>query len=210
MLRKIRSPKLLSLTACVLISVSLLVCFFIIPSVSSHNVRLEQELASHFLQHQTVKLDAAQAAAQVQQTGRLSLATGDMSFDLELTPHDMRGAGYRAEEFGDNGSVRTIDTGPVRTFKGQVLGVDGGQARFTIDESIVEGMIITPEERYYVEPASRYSKLAKTTDYVIYKESDVLTSSVGECGETMNEQLNQRVKTITAHRHSDIHNEINA
>src|SRR5947208_7332780 len=144
MLRKVRSPKLLSLTTCVLISVSLLVCFFIIPSVSRHNGRLEQELASHFLQHQTLKLDAAQAAAQVQQTGRLSLATEGVSFELELTPHDMRGAGYRAEEFGDNGLVRSIDTGPVRTFKGQVQGIEGGQARFTIDRSVVEGMIITP------------------------------------------------------------------
>src|SRR2546427_245945 len=210
MLRKVRSPKLLSLTTCALISVSLLVCFFIIPSVSSHNVRLEQELASHFLQHQTVKLDAAQAAAQVQQTGRLSLATGDVSFDLELTPHDLRGAGYRAEEFGDNGLVRRIDTGPVRTFKGQVQGIEGGQARFTIDRSVVEGMIITPEERYYVEPASRYSKAAKTTDYVIYKESDVLTSSVGACGVTMNEQVNQRAKSISAPLHSDNLKGINA
>src|SRR5947208_6996670 len=124
MLRKVRSPKLLSLTTCVLISVSLLVCFFIIPSVSSHNGRLEQELASHFLQHQTLKLDAAQAAAQVQQTGRLSLATADVSFDLELTPHDMRAAGYRAEEFGAGGMGHPINTGPVRTFKGTAQGTE--------------------------------------------------------------------------------------
>src|SRR5256712_302956 len=210
MLREVRSPKLLSLTTCVRISVALVVCFFIIPSVSRPNGRLEQELASHFLQHQTLKLDAAQAAAQVQQTGRLSLATEGVSFELELTPHDMRGAGYRAEEFGDNGLVRRIDTGPVRTFKGQVQGIEGGQARFTIDRSVVEGMIITPEERYYVEPASRYSKAAKTTDYVIYKESDVLTSSVGACGVTMNEQVNQRAESISAPLHSDNLKGINA
>ena len=127
MLRKIRSPKFLSLTTCVLISVSLLVCFFIIPSVSSHNGRLEQELAGHFLQHQTLKLDAAQAAAQVRATGRLSLNATDLSFDLELTPHDMRAAGYRAEEFGAGGVGHPIDTGPVRTFNGTAQGSERGE-----------------------------------------------------------------------------------
>src|SRR5436309_2284149 len=203
MLRKVRSPKLLSLTTCVLISVSLLVCFFIIPSVSSHNGRLEQELAGHFLHHQTLKLDAAQAAAQVQQTGRLSLATADMSFELELTPHDMRAAGYRAEEFGAGGVGHPINTGPVRTFKGTAQGTEKGEklaqvgaARFTIDDGGIEGLIITPAERYFVEPARNYSNEASGSDYVMYKESDVVASSSGACGVTKSELVNKRAEAI--------------
>jgi hypothetical protein len=124
------------------------------------SIRFQQDLGSRFLQYQTLKLDAATTAAQVQQTGRMSLATSDLSFDLELTPHDMRAPGYRAEEFGSNGVARPVDTGPVRTFKGVARGTMNGQnlpqlgqARFTIDEDKIEGLIITPAERYFVEPA---------------------------------------------------------
>src|SRR5258705_13562229 len=77
----------------------LLGCFIFTSRALSQSARLAQDLDRHFLQHQTIKLDAASMATQVQQTGRMSLAAGDVSFDLELVPHDMRGVGYRAEEF---------------------------------------------------------------------------------------------------------------
>ena len=57
-------------------------------------------------------------------------------------------------------------------------------------------MIITPEERYYVEPASRYSKAAKVTDYVMYKESDVIADSTGWCGVTMSEEVNHKAEGL--------------
>jgi hypothetical protein len=202
MVRKFASHKFLSLTA-ILCFPLLITYFFFTPVVSSREMRLTQDLARHFVQHQLLTLDATSMAAQVRQTGRMSLATPDLSFDLELVPHDIRTAGYRAEEFGSNGVARPLDPGPVRTFKGLAHGTEQGarlpqvgQARFTIDDSGVEGLIITPSKHYFVEPARKYSKEAKAADYVIYKESDVLTSSGAHCGVTLSETVAQKAAEI--------------
>jgi hypothetical protein len=141
--------------------------------------------------------------AQVRETGRLSLVSSSMNFDLQLTPHDMRGPEYRAEVFGSDGMAHVIDPGPVRTFKGNAQGKENGKtlpqigaARFTIDENAIEGLIITPSENYYVEPARKYSTQANAADYVIYRESDVVANSSGACGITMSEQVNQKAEAF--------------
>ena len=171
--------------------------------MSSNSTALEAELSHHFRQHQTFKLDTTAAAAQVRTTGRLSLATSEMSFDLELVPHDMRAVDYRAEEIGADGVVRQVDTGPVRTFKGTARGTVRGEmlpqigaARFTIDEVGIEGLIVTPAEHYFVEPARNYSKEATASDYVIYKKSDVVPSSSGSCGVTLSEMVGQNAEVV--------------
>ncbi len=179
-------------------------CYLFTPTVSSQSTRLTQDLESHFFQHQSLKLDAAAVKAQVQTTGHISLVMSDARFDLELTAHDMRGAGYRAEEFGADGVARPVDIGPVRTFKGHARRTEKGnelevgEARFTIDETRIEGLIITSAERYFVEPARNYSTAASASDYVIYKESEVVASSAGGCGVTLSEQVNQKVAAVGA------------
>src|SRR5688572_26557182 len=198
MVRKFGSHNFLSLTGSLLLAL-LIIYFFFTPKASSREMKLTQDLAQHFVQHQRLTLDVAATAAQVRQTGRMSLAASDLKFDLDLVPHDIRAADYRAEEFGADGVGRRIDPGPVRTFKGVARGTEHGvrlgqlgQARFTVDERGVEGMIITPAEHYFVEPARKYSKEANVADYVIYKESDVLTSSTGDCGVTLSETVAQK------------------
>ena len=66
-----------------------------------------------------------------------------------------------------------------------------------MDEPGVEGLIITPTDHYFVEPARKYSKAATTTDYVIYRESDVVTNSGAECGVTLSEKVTQKVEEIS-------------
>src|SRR5688572_26501018 len=206
MVRKFGSHKLLSLTASLLFTL-LIIYFFFTPRVSSRELKLTQDLAQHFVHHNRFTLDVTATAAQVRQTGRMSLAASDLRFDLELVPHDIRAAGYRAEEFGSDGVGRPIDTGPVRTFKGIAHGTEQGvrlaqvgQARFTIDDKGLEGLIITPAEHYFVESARKYSKEARGTDYVIYKESDVVARSSGECGVTLSEQLNHKAESLSSSR----------
>ena len=116
--------------------------FFITSIAASSSTKLNQDLALHFFRYQTIQLDAAAVAAQVRRTNKLSLSTSDTSFDLELTPHDLRAAGYRAEEFGA-GSSQPLDIGDVRTFKGTARGSEKGEqlpqlgtARFTSGRSL--------------------------------------------------------------------------
>src|SRR5438445_32723 len=158
MLPKLHCLKLLRPTACLLFSLFVFAGFLFTPVVSSNSTKLKQDLDRHFLQHQIVKLDSRTVTAQVLATGRMSLVIADTSFDLDLTPHDMRGAGYRAEEFRADGVVQTIDSELARTFRGNAYGTEKGEkfpqvgeARFTIDENTIEGLIITPAENYFVE-----------------------------------------------------------
>src|ERR1700682_2909205 len=63
------------------------------------NTRVPQQQIEKLLKHhETLQMDAADAARQVRENGRLLLATPTQSFELELTPHDLRAANYRAEE----------------------------------------------------------------------------------------------------------------
>jgi len=54
-----------------------------------------------------------------------------------------------------------------------------------------------------VEPAGNYSSAAGASDYVLYKESDVVTSSAGNCGVTLSEQVNEKATAVRARFHQD-------
>jgi len=186
--RKITSHARLSLIVSVCFACVVLALFRFAPAASSRSAALNHDLNQHFLKHELLQLSAATVSQQMRDTGRVSLASADLKFDLELAPHDLRSSDYRAEVFGADGVGHAIDVGPVHTFKGRARGSQGGiqlpqlgEARFTIDETVVEGLIITPTAHYFVEPARNFSKSAMTTEYVIYNASDVVTNSTGEC-----------------------------
>ena len=100
-----------------------------------------------------------------------------------------------AEAWGDKG-VTVLERAPVRTYKGTVQGLPGAQARMTIDEETVEGLIITPSELFFLEPSQRFSGSAAKTDFVFYAASDV-KESAGECGNTMAEMVAQHSANVS-------------
>src|ERR1700737_3689856 len=68
------------------------------PKTAPNSTVPQQQIEKLLKHHEGLQLDAAQAARQVRESGRLLLATPTQSFELELTPHDLRAANYRAEE----------------------------------------------------------------------------------------------------------------
>lgn len=157
----------------------------------------DQEITQQLRRYDLLQLDAADVAEQVRQTGQLSLLTSAGTFDLSLRPYDIRAANYRAEEVGAVGTEQVLERSPVKTYKGIVRGLAGAQARFTIDGKIIEGLIITPTHKYFIEPASRYPSSAGRQDYVVYKESDVIQDFVGSCPFKLSEQLRSEVGRIS-------------
>jgi hypothetical protein len=155
-----------------------------------------RDLDRVFSRHDRLSLDPGQIEKQVKQTRSLTLTTSRGTFEMTLEPHDLRAPGYVAEAWGDNGSVRVLEHTPVRTYKGTVKGQPGAQARMTIDEGTVEGLIVTPSELFFLEPAKRYSNSAAKTDFVFYSESD-LKESPGECGNTMAEMVGQHSTNVS-------------
>lgn len=148
-----------------------------------------RDLDRVFSRHERLTLDPGQIQRQVKQTRSLTLTTSRGTFEMTLEPHDMRAPGYVAEAWGDNG-VTVLERAPVRTYKGTVEGLPGAQARMTIDEGTVEGLIVTPSELFFLEPSKRFSGSAAKTDFVFYAASDV-KESAGECGTTMAQIVDQ-------------------
>jgi len=156
----------------------------------SNKLRYQQDIAQTFSRHEELKLDAAAAADQVRQFGHLSLRTATRDFEMELRPNELRSPKYHAQE-NVNGVEREVPRTPVTTFKGTVDGFAGADARFTIDGNKVEGMILTSNESYFVEPASKYSAVADTSDYLLYAASDVRPDITKSCADTLDEQVNK-------------------
>lgn len=166
---------------------------------SAHpGVQAQQEFQRYFRKYEVAQLARPAVADQVRKTGSLSISTPSHHFELELALNDLRAANYRAEEVTEGGTVREIPSNPIRTYKGRVLNFLNATARFTIDDSTFEGMIITPDEWYFVESALKYQASASADDYVVYKASDVIADPNMTCGATLKEQIDLRSESFSA------------
>jgi hypothetical protein len=176
---------------------ALLATLHISRAAAPKTASASQQAVSRVLKnHETLTVDSKQAAQSVRETGRLSLTTSTRRFDLELVQHDMRALNYRAEEVIDGGSVRNVEMGPVRTYRGSVSGMEDAEARFTIDDEKIEGVIITPGQLYYFEPLRNFSSSALKNEYIAYTGADVIAGAHGVCA-TLDSKLKAGVDTFT-------------
>ncbi len=161
------------------------------PRAGAQDLRLkiEQDLGQVFVRHEDLSLDPHTIAERVRSSGRMSLATESRQLDLELRPNDVRSPDYRAEEVGPDGVTRPLGRGEVFTYKGFVGGVWASDARFTIKDNEIDGMILTPDESFYVEPAQKYSTAARDTDYVLYRSTDVREDVSRTCAVTLEQEI---------------------
>ncbi|HEX7173748.1 MAG TPA: M12 family metallo-peptidase, partial [Pyrinomonadaceae bacterium] len=179
---------------------ALLVCSAGLSSAVSgqDKTALRQEVDRALRSYDVLSLDTREVLDRVRQTQTLSLPTSAGTFDLVLTPHDILAPNYRATATGDGGVVRELARPAVSTYKGTVRGMKGAQARLTIDGETVEGMIITPAQNYFIEPASKFSPSAGKGDFVFYAESDVVEEKFGDCGVTMAEEVAAQAQRMEA------------
>jgi len=142
-----------------------------------------------------VVLDAKQIEQQVRSTGRFSISGLDKTFDLTLEPNDLRSPDFVAEEVDDSGVTRRLEREPGRTFKGTVSSLEGAVARFTIGDDSLEGIIITRDEWYFVEPLQHLDSGSDLTssDFVVYRASDVKAGALRECGTALLSRLENRL-----------------
>ena len=165
------------------------VCFSTHVDAQNPRARLQQDLEQVFTNHEDVTLDPQAIAARVRESGRMSLKTRSHDFEMQLRPNDLRAPNYRAEEVGPDGVSRAVIMSGVATYKGNLEGVWASDARFTVKDDSIEGLIITPTEFYYVEAAQKYSVTAAPTDYVVYKDSDVRPEITRTCADTLNHEV---------------------
>lgn len=158
--------------------------------------RRDEDLSKVFRKHELIKLDPATVTEQVKSTGQVSLVSDSRTYDLVLMPNDMRARNFRAEETIEGGVTRPLAIRPVRTYKGFVNGIEGALARFSIDETMFEGMIRTNDADYFIEPASRYTSAAVADDYVLYNATDVIKGATVSCGLTLDQKVKTAVKEV--------------
>ena len=94
--------------------------------------------------------------------------------------------------------MREVPPSPVNTYKGSVAGMPDADARFTVDDNAIEGMIITRDESYFLESARKYSTSADAEDYLLYKASDVRPEITRTCGDTLDQQVNREAKQFVS------------
>src|SRR2546421_1456333 len=162
----------------------------------STRARFQQDLEQVFTNHEDLNIDPHAVAEQVRANGRVSLVTPVHDFEVQLRPHDLRAPNYRAEEVDADGVTRATAMPGVSTYKGNVEGVWASDARFTVTDNALEGMIVTPGQFYYVEPAQKYSSSAAPTDYLIYTANDVRPDITRTCADTLEEQVNAGAKRV--------------
>jgi hypothetical protein len=151
-----------------------------------------QELTRRFRSYEEIQLDAHSFAQQVRRTGRVEIQSATQNLELNLVVNDLRAPNYRAEDVGSDGIVRDLEPAAPRTYKGTVTGWPEAQARFTIDDDVVEGAVITKTEIYFVESQSKYNRAAAPTDFLIYKASDVIVPDQPiEGPESLSEKINR-------------------
>jgi hypothetical protein len=170
-------------------------CAVLVAPKGSGQVKggFDQEVSRAFRDYDRLSLDPADAERQVRQTGRLTLETSAGRLPLTLTPNDVRSENYRAVEVLEGGETRELPRGPSYTFAGAVEGERGSVARFTLDGGKVEGLIVKGGERFFVEPAARYTRAAAPQDLIFYRESDVIADPVWCAVDTLASKVNAEV-----------------
>ena len=143
----------------------------------AQNAGLQSDLNSAFAKFKLNKNINLQKTANGQ---KLSIATTERSFELVITPNDLRSPRYLAEETSANG-VRQLEKSAVTTFKGKVSGNENSQVRLTIDGAKIEGYFDANGERFFIEAARKYSRFADKNDLVVYRSTDFLIESSFIC-----------------------------
>ncbi len=146
--------------------------------------------------YERVRMDPRAAARQVRETGGFSLTAGSQTYLIVLEPHDLRAPGYHAEEEIAAGVRRSLPAPPINTYRGTVPGLRDSEARFTIRDRSLEGVILTPGEWYYIEPMQNFSPSADPSEMVFYRRSDILPEAIGMCGATLAHKIGESRKLV--------------
>ncbi|HEX7313227.1 MAG TPA: zinc-dependent metalloprotease family protein [Pyrinomonadaceae bacterium] len=144
--------------------------------------RAAEEIGQVLDSFETVTLDPAEALRSARDGGSVTLQTARGTFELIVEPYDVRTDDYRAVAASGDGVMTELARTPSHSWRGRVAGQEGTVVRLYLDGEQLQGVIITPTETFYVEPARDLSAAAGAKDFVFYSATDVKPTE-GECVE---------------------------
>lgn len=137
---------------------------------------LRNDLSKSFRKFDVVRTNAGRSARSGESEKTLTVQADGRSVDLKIVPNDIRSARYRAENTGAEGNSH-LERQPANTFKGKISGQDNSEVRLTIDGDNIEGFFAEGSNRFFIEPARKYSRLAQSGESVIYRAEDSLNTN---------------------------------
>ena len=149
-------------------------------AATAQNAKVNEELSRSFKKFNVVRIYGTPTESLNGNGEKLNLSIDGEPVELNVTPNDLRAPNYRAENTGPAGSTR-IEGPAVTTFRGKVSGLDDSEVRLTIDADRTEGFFRMGTDRYFVEPASKYSSFAPKGESVVYKAEDSLVDNTFQC-----------------------------
>jgi hypothetical protein len=148
----------------------------------------DPELSRRLRKYDLIRMDPHAAATQIRNKGNIVLKTSDGDYELSLAPYDLRSPDYVAQEIGSDGVARKLPKTQLHTYRGKVKGLSSAQARFTVEETTINGAIITQSGHYFLQPARDLSTAAKSDEFVFYAAAD-LNNDATSCGVTLAEEV---------------------
>ncbi len=163
----------------------------------------------HFARFDIVKVNTSDSI--YGDVSEMSFTTSSGSVVLTVSPHDLRAPFYRAEDTS-HGSMREIERAAVTTYKGIVKGDPHSEVRLMIESGRVEGFFDSGNDRFFLEPALRYSDEAKSGEIVVYRSEDVRHREDFWCSSEMPAKIEtgrematqQNAESVQSYRRLDI------
>jgi Metallo-peptidase family M12B Reprolysin-like/FG-GAP-like repeat/Reprolysin family propeptide len=161
--------------------------FFLAVAVTrAQDLRVSKELADSFRSFDVARLDPSHDLHSIR------LRADGRDIDLQIAPHDLRSASFRAMD-RNAGGERDLDRSPSNTYKGQVVGEQNSDVRLTMDGSKIEGYFTSRGERFFIERADKYSRSAASDDFVIYRGGDFINAYAIGCGAPLEEKIERGI-----------------
>lgn len=102
---------------------------------------------------------------------------------LILAPKSVRAPGFKLLKQIEDGSLVSVDPGPVSTYAGVVEGMPGAQVVGGLQDAGLFAKLIMPDGRMlWLQPVLREFPQASTRDYVLYDNADIIPDGVAHCG----------------------------
>ena len=159
-----------------------LTVFFLGSAIAgfAQNSKVPEDLAGSFRKFNLVNLTGNAFENISGSSHSVSFSMEGRQVDLSIVPNDLRAPNYRAEDTGPVG-VRNIESQAINTYKGSVVGHPGSEVRLSINGSKIEGFFTLGYDRFFIEPASKYSKSASASESVVYRAEDSLVDNSFAC-----------------------------
>lgn len=181
-----------------LLNTSIAAIFLLLPLATAFGQSgdLKSDLGQRFTKFDVVTMNSGDARRSADARRPIAITAEGKSFDLELEPRNLLSARYKAENQGPNGAAPARKP-RVDTFKGKVAGDSFSEVRLTLDGAKIEGYFTSGPDRFFVEPARKYSNAARADDLVVYRAEDALDPVTFECRSELIKQM-ERGREIAA------------